>query len=710
MAESIPADHGAHGHDAHHHEMSFTEKYIFPLDHKMIGMQYMFTGLLMALVGGFMAYVFRMQLAFPGMEVPFWGLVTPTEYNSLITNHGSIMIFWVAMPVLIAAFGNFLIPLMCGCDDMVFPKLNRLSYQIFLLSVIVLFASFIAEGGGFGGAWTSYPPLSAKSEYSLTPMGSSLWLLAVALEFVAFLMGGINFVTTAMNSRAPGMKFTDIPMVVWMIVVASILFMASVGPLIAGAVMLFFDQQLGTAFFDPDHGGDPILWQHLFWFFGHPEVYVVLLPAVGIVAEIITVFSRKKLFAYQTVLYTAFGTGVLSFTVWAHHQFIAGIDPRMAHVFTVTTLLISVPIAEMMFVYIATLYKGSIEFTTPMLWALAFIAEFLIGGVTGIFLGASGADVYFHDTYFVLAHFHYTFFPIAIIGVYAGLTYWFPKMFGTMMNEGLGKLHFWLTIIPFNLIFLPLFVLGAAGQHRRIYDFRNFPELSEPWMLQFRVIATLALVVMLAAQAIFIWNFFRSMFKGEKAGEEPVEGEHARVDDRVAGPARQLAAGPASERSTAGPTSTASPGAKPTTGRRTNRRRPSAPPLRRFPRTPGPKGTPAFFEGAGDLMSARPIATDRMVTGIPTARLAIWWVIASEIVIFGGLLASYIMHRLAHDAWADQAAATERLRIGTFNTFVLLTSSLFAVLGAQGGRGRGRARRRPSSSSTRWAAGCSSPA
>jgi cytochrome c oxidase subunit 1 len=518
MAESVsPEAHGAH----HHEEQSFWSKYVFSTDHKIIAMQYMFTGMFMGLIGGFMAYVFRMQLAFPGMEVPGFGLVSPAEYNAMVTNHGTIMIFWVAMPVLIAAFGNYLIPLMCGCDDMVFPKLNRLSYQIFLLSAVVLIVSFFVPGGGFGGAWTAYPPLSAKPEYSLTPLGSSLWLVAVALEFVAFLLGGINFVTTAMNSRAPGMKMYDIPMVVWMIVVASILFMASVGPLIGGAVMLFMDQNIGTAFFDPDRGGDPILWQHLFWFFGHPEVYVVLLPAVGIVAEVITVFSRKKLFAYRTVLYTVFGTGVLSFTVWAHHQFVAGIDPRMAHVFTVTTLLISIPIAEMMFVYIATLYGGSITLTTPMLWALAFIAEFLIGGVTGIFLGASGSDIYLHDTYFVLAHFHYTFYPIAIIGTFAGITFWFPKMFGRMMNETLGKIHFWGSIIPFNLIFIPLFVLGVAGQHRRIYDFSNFPDLATPEFQALRVLATVALLVMLGFQFVFFYNFAVSLRRGKKAPANP---------------------------------------------------------------------------------------------------------------------------------------------------------------------------------------------
>jgi cytochrome c oxidase subunit 1 len=516
MAESAPLGAPAH---AEHHEESFWSKYVFSTDHKMIAKQYMFTGLFMGLVGAFFAYVFRMQLAFPDIAVPGWGVVNPADYNALVTNHGAIMIFWVAMPVLLAAFGNYLIPLMLGCDDMVFPRINRLSYQIFLLSAVVLLSSFFVEGGAFGGAWTAYPPLSSMAEYSLTPLGSTIWLVAVALEFVAFLLGGINFVTTAMNSRAPGMKLYDIPMVIWMIVAASILFMVSVGPLIAGAIMLFMDQQLGTAFFNPARGGDPILWQHLFWFFGHPEVYVVLLPTVGIVAEIITTFARKKLFAYRTVLYTVFGTGVLSFTVWAHHQFVAGIDPRMAHVFTVTTLLISIPIAEMMFIYIATLYGGSIQFTTPMLWALAFIAEFLIDGVTGIFLGASGEDIYMHDTYFVLAHFHYTFFPITIIGFYAGITYWFPKMFGRMMNETLGKVHFWGTIIPFNVIFIPLFVLGLAGQHRRIHDFTKFPDLAA--FQDLRVLATSALLVMLAFQVVFVVNFFRSMRSGAKAGKNP---------------------------------------------------------------------------------------------------------------------------------------------------------------------------------------------
>jgi len=518
----------AHHHDAHaghggHAEQGWFLKYCWSTDHKIIAMQYLFTGILMALVGGFAVYVFRMQLAFPGQEIPLYGRVSAGEYNSLVTMHGSIMIFWVAMPVLLAAFGNYLIPLMIGCDDMVFPKVNRLSYQIFLLSAIVLVASFFVPGGAFGGAWTAYPPLSANSTYNLTPYGATMWVIAVALEFVAFLLGGINFVTTAMNSRAPGMKMFDVPIVVWMIVLASVLFMASVGPLIAGAVMLLFDQLLGTGFFTPDRGGDPILWQHLFWFFGHPEVYVVLLPAMGIVAEIMTVFARKKLFGYKTIIYTAVATGVISFFVWAHHQFIAGIDPRMANLFTVTTLIISVPIAEMVFVYIATLYGGSIRLATPMLWALSFVAEFLIGGVTGIFLGAAGADVYFHDTYFVVAHFHYTFFPIAIIGGFAGFTYWFPKMFGRMMNDTLGKIHFWGTIVAFNFIFIPLFLTGSGGDHRRIFDYAAFPELNTPLLHHLRMVATMGLLTLIAFQPIFFFNFFHSLFKGKPATANPWE-------------------------------------------------------------------------------------------------------------------------------------------------------------------------------------------
>jgi len=509
----------SHEHAAH--EPSGLLKYVWSTDHKMIAFQYLFTGMAMALIGGYTAYAFRMQLAFPGEVVPLFGRVSAATYNSLVTSHGTIMIFWVAMPVLIAAFGNFLIPLMIGCDDMAFPKVNRLSFQIFFLSAVLIVASFFVPGGAFGGAWTSYPPLSTSGVYNQTPIGATMWLLAVALEFVAFLLGGINFITTTMNSRAPGMRMFDIPIVVWMIVIASVLFMASVGPLVAGAVMLLFDQVIGTGFYDPARGGDPVLWQHLFWFFGHPEVYVVLLPAMGIVADVMAVHARKRLFAYRTIVYTAVATAIISFFVWAHHQFVAGIDPRMASLFSITTLIISVPVAEMVFVYIATLYGGAISLTTPMLWALSFLVEFLLGGVTGIFLGSAGSDIYFHDTYFVTAHFHYTFFPIAFIAGFAGITHWFPKMFGRMLDERLGKIHFWGTIISFNVIFLPLFVTGAAGDHRRIFDYSAFTELNQPYMQSLRTLATYGLISMIAFQFVFFYNFIRSLRSGARADANP---------------------------------------------------------------------------------------------------------------------------------------------------------------------------------------------
>ena len=335
------------------------------------------------------------------------------------------------------------------------------------------------------------------------------------------MIASFNFIVTIINMRAPGMTMMRLPVFIWMTVVTNFLIILAFPVITVGLIEILFDRSFGTNFFVPAQGGDPILWQHLFWFFGHPEVYVVLLPTMGIVADVITVFSRKKLFGYRTVLYTAFATGGLSVVVWAHHQFIAGIDPRVANVFVVTTVLISIPLAEMMFSYIATLYGGSIEFKTPMLWALSFLATFLIGGVTGIYLGASALDVYFHDSYFVLAHFHYTFFPITIIGMFTALTYWFPKMFGRMMNETLGKIHFWGTFIPFNCIFLPLFLLGLAGQNRRVYNFQNYPDLAKQELQDIRMFATVSLVVLLLFQFVFIYNFFVSMLKGEKAPNNP---------------------------------------------------------------------------------------------------------------------------------------------------------------------------------------------
>lgn len=512
-------------HQTHHAPTGFWSKYVFSTDHKVIGMQYLVTSIVMALLGGFLSYVFRMQLAFPGQAIPFFGHLTAPDYNTLTTMHGTIMLFWVAMPLLVAAFGNLLIPTMIGAEDMAFPVLNMMSYWVFLISTVLLLISFFVPGGAFGGGWTAYPPLSAEvysSTRGLTSgWGGHLWILAVALEFVAFLMGGINFLVTTSNMRARGLTWWRLPLVVWMLIISVLIFMFSVGPLVAGAVMLLFDRALGTNFYNPAAGGDPLLYQHLFWFFGHPEVYVILLPTVGFVAEIITTFSRKPIFGYKTIVWSTIGAGVLGFIVWAHHQFVAGIDPRMASFFSVTTILISVPFAIIIFSCIATLWKGSLRFELPMLWALGFIGEFLLGGVTGIYLGSSAFDVYAHDTYFVIAHFHYTLIPIVVFGGAAAICYWYPKFTGRMLNETLGKIHFWLTTVFFNVVFLPLFFDGLAGAHRRIYDYSLWKSLSTPGLQNLRITATMGAIVLISSQFIFVYNIFMSLRRGRVASRNP---------------------------------------------------------------------------------------------------------------------------------------------------------------------------------------------
>ena len=506
---------------AHGHEQGFLRRYVFSTDHKVIAKQYLTTGIFMGIVGGLLSYVIRMQMAQPGQPIPGYGLIGPQQYNAVVTMHGTIMIFWVAMPILLAAFGNFLIPLMIGAKDMAFPRLNMLSYWIFFLSTLVLLSSFFAPGGAAAGGWTSYPPLSGTAVYSGGQWGVTLWLLAVALEFVAFLMGGINFITTAINLRAPGMRLFDMPLMVWMQMSASIIFLFSVGPLIAGAVLLLLDRLAGTGFYAPAAGGDPILFQHLFWFFGHPEVYVILLPGFGAIAEVLPVFSRKSIFGYRMIVYATIITGILSFIVWAHHQFIAGIDPRLATPFSITTILISVPIAVMLFGFIATLYGGSIEFKTPMLWALGMIAVFLLGGVTGIHLGVAASDIYMHDTYFVVAHFHYALIPPVVFGLFAGIYYWYPKMTGRMLNEILGHLHFWPTLVFMNVIFLPLFKVGFMGHHRRIANPTFFEALRTPEVENLQWIATIGAIGILLAQIPFLVNAAWSFFRGREAGPNP---------------------------------------------------------------------------------------------------------------------------------------------------------------------------------------------
>src|SRR3990170_3733183 len=511
MSESIKP----HAHDE---ALGLWRTYVFSIDHKMIAKQYLAIGLFWAIVGGLLAYLMRWQLAYPDTEAPGWGFIGPEFYNMVVTMHGTIMVFFVAMPILLGAFGNFLIPLMVGARDMAFPRLNMLSVWTFALSSLVLLISFF-PGGPAAAGWTGSPPLSAKPIYTGVDWGLNLWILALALEFASFLMGGINFLTTTVNLRAPGLSMFRLPLLVWMQITAAVLFMLSVGPLIAGAVMLLMDRVAGTSFYLPQGGGDPILWQHLFWFFGHPEVYVILLPGLGIILEILPVFSRKPIFGYRPIIYSTIAAGMLSFTVWAHHQFISGMDPRLAMPFSLTTIIISVPFALIVFAMIATLWRGSISFPTPMLFALGTLAVFLIGGLTGIFNGSAPVDIYIHDTYFVVAHFHYTLFSVTFFAAFAGIYFWFPKMFGRMMNETLGKLHFWLTLLFFNAVFVPMFLLGLGGMMRRIADPMQYDFLQP--LQPMNVFATIASILLLLGQIPFVINFFWSLVKGKVAERNP---------------------------------------------------------------------------------------------------------------------------------------------------------------------------------------------
>lgn len=506
---------------AAHGELGFWRTYIFTTDHKTIAKQYLSLGLFMAFVGGYLAYVMRWQLAFPDTSIPGFGFVGPETYNALVTNHGTIMVFFVAMPILLGAFGNFLIPLMIGARDMAFPRLNMLSFWILAVSALLILTSFFVPAGGASAGWTGYAPLSARAEYTGVNWGINLWLFAHALEFSSFLIGGVNFLTTAITMRAPGMTFFRLPIIIWQLLTASVIFLLSVGPLISAAVMLLMDRLLGTSFFVPEGGGDPLLWEHLFWFFGHPEVYVILLPGLGAVIEVLAVFSRKPIFGYRWIIYSTLITGALSFIVWAHHMFISGMDPRLVMPFSIATILISVPLALILFSMIFTLWKGSIRLAPPMLWALGFIAMFILGGLTGIVNGSAPANIQIHGTHFVVAHFHYTLLSVVIFGGFTGLYFWFPKMFGRMMNEPMGKLHFLLTFLFFNLTFFPMHAVGLAGMPRRIANPLQYEFLKAVQPLNIQI--TISAIGLIIAQIPFLGNFAWSIVAGRKAERNPWE-------------------------------------------------------------------------------------------------------------------------------------------------------------------------------------------
>ncbi|MBI4012283.1 MAG: cbb3-type cytochrome c oxidase subunit I [Candidatus Rokubacteria bacterium] len=516
-------------HDVHaHHELGFVRTYVFSTDHKMIARQFLFLGLFMMLIGGGLALFMRWQLAWPETPVPgvgrwFWpdseGVISPAVYNMMFTMHATIMIFFVIMPILAGAFGNFLIPLMIGARDMAFPKLNMLSFWAAFLSGLVMLAGFFVEGGHAAAGWTSYAPLSAVAEYSGVNWGQNLWCISLFILGVSSMMGSINYITTIVNMRAPGMTLFRMPLVIWAMFVTAVLLLLALPVLTSAVALLLFDRTLGTHWFAPVGGGEPLLWQHLFWFFGHPEVYILILPAMGIASDVLSVFARKPIFGYRAMAFSMIGIAFLSWIVYGHHMFVSGMNPALGTSFMITTMVIAVPSAIKTFNWLGTLWGGSIRFTVPMLNALAFVSMFVIGGLSGIFMASTPVDIFIQDTYFIVAHIHYVVFGGSIFGAFAGIYYWFPKMFGRMMNTPLGKIHFWTTFLTFNGVFFPMHIIGVGGHMRRIYNPLQYEFLkwTEPWNIFMSVSAFLLGV----AQIPFIVNFVWSLFGGAKAPANP---------------------------------------------------------------------------------------------------------------------------------------------------------------------------------------------
>ena len=517
------------------HPQGVLRKYIFSTDHKIIGIQYLLTALGMLLFGGLLAMLIRWQLGWPGHPLAFMeriapegmpgGIMVPEYYNMLFTMHGTIMIFFGIIPILVGAFGNYLIPLKIGAGDMAFPRLNMLSYWLIPPAILILCAGFFLQGGAAAAGWTSYAPLST----TLGP-GQVCWIVALLFVGTSSIMGAVNYVTTVINLRAPGMTFFRLPLSVWALFITAIIILMATPVLASALILLLLDTTAGTSFFLPaglmidgvmraNAGGQVLLWQHLFWFYSHPAVYIMILPAMGIVSEVLPVFARKPLFGYHSMVYAIMGIAGLGFMVWAHHMFASGMNPTLGTSFMVSTMVIAVPSAIKTFNWLGTLWRGSIRLTTPMLHGLAFVSMFVIGGLTGIFVAATPVDLYLHDTYFVVGHLHYVLFGGSLFGVFAGITFWYPKMFGRMLHEGLGKLHFALTLVGFNVVMFPMFLLGIAGMPRRIYDYTPYAHLAHVGGLN-RMMSVAAFVLG-AARLLFIINFFWSLARGRKAGDNP---------------------------------------------------------------------------------------------------------------------------------------------------------------------------------------------
>jgi cytochrome c oxidase subunit 1 len=517
---------------AHAAPEGFIRKYVFSLDHKVIGIQYYFLALAAVFVGMFLSLLMRIHLIWPQAVLPFFGEIKPETYLSLLTMHGTIMVFFVLTTAPQGGFGNYFLPIQIGAPDMAFPVLNMLSFWTTFVAFMVMLAAFFVTGGAPLHGWTGYAPLSAlKNSGPGEQLGADLWITSIAIFCLASLMGALNFITTTLDLRAKGMTLMRMPLTVWAWFITAILGLLAFGVLLSAGILLLLDRNLGTSFYVPlvvvngqvmgHKGGSPLLWQHLFWFFGHPEVYIAILPGMGVASQLLSTFSRKPIFGYKAMVYAIMGIGFLGFMVWGHHMFMSGMSPFSAFSFSLMTMAIGVPSAIKTFNWLGTMYKGRIRFQSPMLYAIGFVSLFVSGGLSGPFLAQPVLDIPLHDTYFVVGHFHLIMGVAAIFGMFAGTAYWFPKMFGRMMNESLSRIHFWVTLVGTYAIFMPMHYLGLAGHPRRYSQLTELAYLKH--LIPLQTFMTYAAFVTIGIQIVFVFNLFWSMFKGPKASDNPWE-------------------------------------------------------------------------------------------------------------------------------------------------------------------------------------------
>ena len=520
-----------HAADAHAAPQGFIRKWVFSLDHKVIGLQYFFLALVAVFVGMFLSLLMRIHLIWPTVALPFFGEMQPATYLSLLTMHGTIMVFFVLTTAPQGGFGNYFLPIQIGAPDMAFPVLNMLSFWTTFLGFIVLLAAFFVTGGAPLHGWTGYAPLSALRSMPGEELGADLWITSIAIFCLGALMGALNFITTTLDMRAKGMTMMRMPLTVWSWFITAILGLLAFGVLLSAGILLLMDRNLGTSFFVPlvtlngqltgHKGGSPLLWQHLFWFFGHPEVYIAILPAMGLCSQLLSVFSRKPIFGYKAMVYAMLSIGFLGFMVWGHHMFMSGMSPYTAFAFSIMTMGIGVPSAIKTFNWLGTIWRGRIRFHSPMLFAVGFVSLFVTGGISGPFLAQPVLDIYLHETYFVIAHFHLIMGVASIFGIFGATYYWFPKMFGKMMNETLAKLHFWLTFVGAYAIFMPMHYSGMAGQLRRYSQGTEVAWIKALTPIQ--VFISIAAFITIGSQFIFLFNLFWSMWKGKRASDNPWE-------------------------------------------------------------------------------------------------------------------------------------------------------------------------------------------